>query len=128
MVRRTPGGAVVTAPEFVLPAAMVEAAMKAIHDVDCDAWCDYEPSVEGRYGRSAVAALNAALAGCEVREEWAAYWPERPGEDGATCTGWLDSPQEARDRRGDPNRTDGVIRQRFVITTRTEEEVPDGQS
>jgi hypothetical protein len=118
-----------TAPEFVIPAAMVEAAAAALmHPGNPDVYAEFPdgPVREG-FRNSARRALTAALAGCEVREEWGVRWHEI--ESGGTETRWY----------SDSNNRDRVFEHlaevwghhtqrlhRLVITTPADE-VPDGQ-
>lgn len=101
--------------DFEIPAALLSAATRAIHDMDCEPDCSGRLTVEGRYGRWARAALTAALGVCQVREECQNLWPETDSCE-AFGTGWFDV--------GPPRREGQILHRRLVLTTPAEE-VPD---
>lgn len=104
--------------EFVIPAALIEAAAIALHanDVECgDArrdeteWAHVPPSIQANYRRAGRAALAAALGVCQVREE-------------RVCQHGLTMPGSYHSSRVDCS----PMQRRLVITTPAEEVPTDG--
>lgn len=124
---------------ITLPAAMVEAAARALYNLDresgTDWWATAPVSAQGAQLLIAEAALTAAFGTCDIAEEWVTEnrIPEDEEWEEHTMVGYHETRESAAAaiamyrlrQQEDPENRPGTfhLMRRFVFTSNTAEEV-----